>query len=126
MATATDEIMAVIANKIMSTTMSSQELSVVFKRVFPHRNDNWDYFLILTGETSFCLKVNYTTMFDVRKTCVAMFGPIIYKKNNEMISLDTYVKRKRFLLLPGPPNWGGAEGGCLGLPTDIAHFILKY
>ena len=28
--------------------------------------------------------------------------------------------------IPGPPHWNGPEGGCLGLPTDIAKLILKW
>jgi len=29
-------------------------------------------------------------------------------------------------VLPGPPHWGGAEGGRLGLPKDVAKMILTW
>jgi len=28
--------------------------------------------------------------------------------------------------MPGPQHWGGEEGGCLGLPKDVAKMILKW
>ncbi len=31
-----------------------------------------------------------------------------------------------YYTLPGPPHWEGAEGGCLGLPKDVAKMILKW
>ena len=35
-------------------------------------------------------------------------------------------KLAKALVLPGPPHWDGDEGGCLGLPTDVAKLILKW
>ncbi len=31
-----------------------------------------------------------------------------------------------YCAMPGPPHWEGAEGGCLGLPKDVAKMILKW
>ncbi len=51
-----------------------------------------------------------------------------HKQNKEvlMIDISNYIKRLAATLLPGPPHWGGREGGCLGLPKDVAKMILKW
>ena len=38
---------------------------------------------------------------------------------------DTYIAMY-ICALPGPPHWNGPEGGCLGLPTDVAKMILTW
>jgi len=51
-----------------------------------------------------------------------------HEQGKELIMIDTsnYMKRLVATLLPGPPHWEGAEGGCLGLPKDVAKMILKW
>ncbi|MBV1889128.1 MAG: hypothetical protein KUG67_02670 [Proteobacteria bacterium] len=46
--------------------------------------------------------------------------------NEHFYSVLQWTKEKVPSQLPGPPQWNGPEGGCLGLPTDVAKLILKW
>ena len=48
------------------------------------------------------------------------------KWDEDRIYIRQYMRDKAYSYYPGPPHWDGDEGGCLGLPTDVAKLILKW
>ncbi len=42
------------------------------------------------------------------------------------VSARSYLRTCVYSKLPGPSNWTGHYGGCLGLPKDVTKMILKW
>ena len=123
------QVVNYVEKRIMEEPSNYPPYILAFEKL-NNRDDDWEYTIIMErkyAHGSLLYIPDYIEMYYIRKACVNMFGPIIYKKNYKTeINLTPYMKLKRYQLLPGPPQWNGPEGGCLGLPTDVAKLILKW
>ena len=53
-------------------------------------------------------------------------GYTVKRKLRNIRTMKHIIHGVHMKALPGPPHWDGDEGGCLGLPTDVAKLILKW